>query len=318
MDGFAIFLVIVVLGFVVWNLTRSRRKRAARLKGESSTTAAGAGTSTSRDLYEPDASHHAPVADFHVQGEEAIVVFDVPLSEEDDPVLNELLVDEAIEVVREKRHTLPIDGVTVVVVRAGRGETREVGRRELPAVGELPPPVESMGLSLANIAHDPFAAPFEEETDHSVVYETKTDVPSDELGPIVDELKLPTGLERGLRAIGVDPDQVSAPDLVLALLRMFGYGVTEHTMPGTYMVTKDGLSTYILTVPHKKGEHPELDESTCKRFIAEFASSGADRGLLLTGKYGPFMIHDIEARQPNIRFITRERIQGFIDWMALG
>ncbi|MCZ6518355.1 MAG: hypothetical protein O6853_01040 [Actinobacteria bacterium] len=316
MDGFAIFLVIVVLGFVGWYLTRSRRKQ-ARLREESPTTA-GAGTSIGRDLYEPDASHHAPVADFHVQGEEAIVVFDVPLSEEDDPVLNELLVDEAIEVVREKRHTLPIDGVTVVVVRAGRGESREIGRRELPAVGELPPPVESMGLSLANIAHDPFAAPFEEETDHSVVYETKTDVPSDELGPIMDELKLPTGLERGLRAIGIDPGQVSAPDLVLALLRMFGYGITDQAVPGTYMVIKDGLSTYILTEPHRKGEHPELDESTCKRFIAGFGSSGADRGLLLTGKYGPFMIYDMEARQPNIRFITRERLQGFIDWMALG
>jgi hypothetical protein len=317
MDGFAIFLVIVVLGFVVWNLTRSRRKQ-ARLMEESSTTAAGAGLSTGHDLYEPEASHHAPVADFHVRGEEAIVVFDVPLSEEDDPVLNELLVDEAIEVVREKRHTLPIDGVTVVVARAGRGETREIGRTELPAIGELPPPMENMGLTLINIAHDPFAAPFEEETDHSVVYETKTDVPSDELGPIIEELKLPAGLERGLRAIGVDPESVSAPDLVLALLRMFGYGVTEQAMPGTYMVIKDGLSTYILTEPHRPGEHPELGEPTCKRFIAEFGSSGADRGLLVTAKYSPFMIHDIEARQPNLRFITRERIQGFIDWMALG
>ncbi len=317
MDGFAIFLVIVVLGFVVWNLTRSRRKQ-ARLMEESSTTAAGAGLSTGHDLYEPEASYHAPVADFHVRGEEAIVVFDVPLPEEDDPVLNELLVDEAIEVVREKRHTLPIDGVTVVVARAGRGETREIGRTELPAIGELPPPMENMGLSLVNIAHDPFAAPFEEETDHSVVYETKTDVPSDELGPIMEELKLPAGLERGLRAIGVDPESVSAPDLVLALLRMFGYGVTEQAMPGTYMVIKDGVSTYILTEPHRPGEHPELEESTCKRFIAEFGSSGADRGLLVTAKYSPFMIHDIEARQPDLRFITRERIQGFIDWMALG
>jgi hypothetical protein len=317
MDGFAIFLVIVVLGFVVWNLIRSRRRQ-ARLMEESSTTAAGAGLSTGHDLYEPEASHHAPVADFHVRGEEAIVVFDVPLSEEDDPVLNELLVDEAIEVVREKRHTLPIDGVTVIVARAGHGETREIGRTELPAIGELPPPMENMGLTLINIAHDPFAAPFEEETDHSVVYETKTDVPSDELGPIIEELKLPAGLERGLRAIGVDPESVSAPDLVLALLRMFGYGVTEQAMPGTYMVIKDGLSTYILTEPHRPGEHPELGEPTCKRFIAEFGSSGADRGLLVTAKYSPFMIHDIEARQPNLRFITRERIQGFIDWMALG
>jgi hypothetical protein len=178
--------------------------------------------------------------------------------------------------------------------------------------------MERMGLSLINIAHDPFAAPFEEETDHSVVYETKTDVPSDELGPIIEELTLPAGLERSLRAIGIDPESVSAPDLVLALLRMFGYGVTEQAMPGTYMVIKGGLSTYILTEPHRPGEHPELEESTCKRFVAEFGSSGADRGLLVTAKYSPFMIHDIEARQPNLRFITRERIQGFIDWMALG
>jgi hypothetical protein len=30
------------------------------------------------------------------------------------------------------------------------------------------------------------------------------------------------------------------------------------------------------------------------------------------------MIHEIEANQPKIRFVTRERIQRFIDSMALG
>lgn len=317
MDAFAIVLVIAVLGFVVWNLMRSRKRQAKRME-EAPTTAAGAGLSTGEDLFDADTKHHAPVADFHVQGEEAIVTFDVPLPDEDDTVLNELLVDEAIEVVREKRHTLPIDDVVTVVVMAGRPTAREVGRASLPAAGELPPPVADMGLSFAHIAHDPFAAPFEDHSDHSVMYETKSTVPADELGPIIDELKLPEGLQRGLRAVGVDPEDVSAHDLILTLLRMFGYRVTEQAGQGSYIAIKDGVSTYILTEPHIKGSHPELDEAVINRFIAAYGSSGADRGILLTGKYGPFMVNDVEARQPNVRFITRERVQAFIERMALG
>lgn len=316
MDPVAIIAVVAVLGFVAWYLSRSRKK-AAKLMEEGPTTAVGAGLSTGHDLFDSDTKHHAPVADFHVKGEEAIVTFDVPLADEDDPVLNELLADEAIEVVREKRHSLPIDTVTTVVARAGRHAPREVGRRKLPAAGELPPPVAEAGLSFAHIAHDPFAAPFEEHSDHSVMYETKSDVPADELGPIIEELRLPEGLQRGLRAVGTDPVSISAPDLILALLRMFGYSVTEQA-DGSYMAIKEGLSTYILTEPHEKGSHPELDESVINRFIAGFGSSGADRGLLLSGKYGPFMVNEIEARQPSVRFITRERMQGFIERMALG
>jgi hypothetical protein len=317
MDPFAIVLVVAALGFVVYYLIRSRRKQ-AKLMEEAPHTAAAAGLATSGDLFDSETKHHAPVADFHVQGEEAIVTFDVPLADEDDPVLNDLLVDEAIEVVRAKRHSLPIDDVTVVVVRAGRGTVREIGRTRLPAAGELPPPVAEMGLSLAHIAHDPFAAPFEEHSDHGVLYETKLDVPADELGPIIDELKLPDGLQRGLRAVGVDPDSVDAPDLILALLRMFGYSVTEQAEPSSYMAIKDGLSTYILGVPHVKGGHPELDDSVITRFLGAFGSSGADRGLLISGKYGPFRVNEIETRQPNVRFITRERVQAFIERMALG
>jgi hypothetical protein len=316
MDALAIVLVVAALGFVAWYLSRSR-KRAAKLLEESPKTAAAAGLSTGQDLFDATTKQHAPVVDFHVQGEEAIVTFDVPLPDETDQVLNELLVDEAIEVVREKRHTLPITDVTTVVARAGRPGPLEVGRAQLPAAGELPPPVAEAGLTFAHIAHDPFAAPFEEHSDHSVMYETKSDVPADELGPIINELKLPEGLQRGLRAVGTDPGSVSAPELILALLRMFGYSVTQQA-DETYIATKGGLSTYILTEPHVKGSHPELAEPVIHRFIAGFGSSGADRGLLLSGKYGPFMVNEIEARQPNVRFITRERMQGFIERMALG
>ena len=63
-----------------------------------------------------------PVAEFHIQGSTATVSFDVPLPDGDiDEVLSDSLIREAIEVVREKRHHLPIDDVARVVARGRRG-----------------------------------------------------------------------------------------------------------------------------------------------------------------------------------------------------
>lgn len=312
---FGIFLVIVVLGGVVFMLIRNRRKQ-AQLMTDGPKVAAGTELSTVRDLFDPEVGHHAPVADFHVHGNEARVTFDVPLGDED-PILNDLLVDEAIEVVRQKKHTLPIDDVEHVVVFAGT-PAREVGRTSLPSPGELPPPGPTAGLSFTQIARDPFASPFDEEVDHSIHYQTKSDTPPDELPPLYEELKIPLGLQRGLRTNGVDPEKVDGPDLVLALLKLFGYKVSEQAYEGSYMALKDGLATYLVTDSYKEGDYPELDEAVIRRFLADFGSSGADRGILITDKYSPFIIHEIEGRQPKIRFITRERVQGFIDSMALG
>lgn len=316
MDGLVIILALAVVGYVIWNLFRSRARRLE--KAEAAKTAPAAGLAVSRDILEVESGNRAPVGSFHVHGAEAQVTFDVPLPEEDDPVLNDLLVGEAVEVVREKRHTLPIGEVTQIVVFAGKDQQREIGRAKLPSPGELPPPLAPERLSFTHIARDPFAQPFDKETDESVSIETRADVPADELGPIIDELRIPAGLERGLRATGVDPRELSAHDLVLALLRMFGYSVTEQALPGTYLAVKDGVSTYIRTEPHNPGEHPELEESALRRFVGEFNSSGAQRGILVSGKYCPFMAFEIEKKQPKIRFITRERLQGFIDSMALG
>lgn len=310
-------IVIAIALFVIYNMFRNRRKRMVEAEA-SSNTAAATGLSTTRDLFEAEVGHHAPVESFHVAGHEARVTFDVPLHDEDDPVLFDLLTNEAIEVVREKRHTLPIEDVTEIVVLAGRDPVREIARKGLPSTGELPPPAHELGLSLAHIAHDPFAAPFEEEIDHSVSYQTAVDVPEDELRPLRDELKLPKGLDRGLRALGTDPQQLTGPDLVLALLRMFGYRVSEQAYEGSYMALKGGTSTYIATDAYRPGQHPELEESVIRRFVADFASSGADRGMLISDKYSPFLIHEIETHQPKVRFVTRERIQRFVDSMALG
>lgn len=311
-------LAVGVIGFVVYNLFHKRNQRMKAAEKESK-TAVATGLSINRDLFGPEVGQRAPLESFHVVGEEARVTFDVPLDEEDDPVLADLLLNEGVEIVRQKRHTLPLDDVTQIVVFAGRADVREIGRTKLPAPGELPPPPPTALLSLAHVAHDPFAAPFDDDdVDHSVAYATRADTPEDELPPLRDDLRIPAGLDRGLRALGTDPEALDGPEFVLSLLKMFGYRVTEQAYDGTYLALKDGVSTYIATDGYKPGDYPELEESVIRRFVADFSSSGADRGMLVSDKYSPFMIYEIETHQPKVRFITRERLQRFVDSMALG
>lgn len=311
-----IVLLLAVAAYLLYNAFRTRKQR-MRDAERSSKTAAATGMSVSRDLFGAELGHRAPLESFHVVGDEARVTFAVPLDEEDDEVLFDLLTGEAIEVVRERRHTLPIDDVTTIVVLAGgEGRVREVARHKLPSRGELPPPLPGSGLSLTHIAHDPFAAHFEEEAE--VAYETAARVPADELGPLHEEIRIPKALDRGMRAVGTDPSTLSGPDFVLALLRMFGYSVTEQAYDDSYMAVKDGISTYIVTDAYRKGDYPEVDEGLIRRFLAEFSSSGAERGMLISDRYSPFMVYEVEANQPKVRFVTRERIQRFIDSMAMG
>jgi hypothetical protein len=310
MEGVGLAFIALAVLVVVATSLRRQRKRAASIDLDDKSW-----LRASSSAPEP-AVRTAPVRDFHVQGNEARVSFDVPMPDEDDPILNDLLLDEAVEVVREKRHALPISDVTEIVVFAGRGDVKEVGRTRLPSPGELPPPIESDVFNLTHIAKDPFASQF--EIDHSVSYETSIRVPADELGPIRDEVRVPMGLDRGLRARGVDPDVISGPEFILALLELFGYKVVSQGEPGVYTATKGTTDTFIRTEIYRPGEHPEVDESVIRKFVVEFGTSGAARGMLISDKYGPFMAHDIEDKDRRIRFVTRERTQAFIDSMALG
>lgn len=308
--GIAAFVATAVLVVVAIRL-RAQRKRAASLDLDDKSWL------RPPETQEDPLVRHAPVVDFHVHGSEARVTFDVPLPDADDEVLDELLVDEAVEVVREKRHVLPIDDVTEIVVLAGRGETREVGRAKLPSPGELPPPsVSAEMLSFSHLARDPFVSQF--ESDSVIQVETKIQVPSDDLRPLREEIRVPKGLERGMRAKGVDPESLSGPEFVLAILELFDYKVVSAGEPDTYMATKGTIQTFIRTEIHESGAHPELEERLIRKFIVEFGTSGAQRGILLTDKWGPYMIHEVERNEPRVRFVTRERIQRFIDSMALG
>lgn len=258
----------------------------------------------------------APVSEFHIVGDEARVTFDVPLEDEPDQVLNELLVDEAVETLREKQHHLPISDVSHVVAFAGRGTVREVGRTKLPSPGVLPPPPPVSMLHLGNVARDPFTA--ESSGREAVAYQTKSDAPADELPPIGEDLKVPKGLERGLRATGLDVSTAAGPDIVLGLLRLFGYNVSPTPDPNVHMADKAGETTLVVIDNYVKGDYPEVEESTVRSFAGKFSMSGANRGVFVSEKYAPFMIYALERNEPRIRFITRERLQEFIDSMAIG
>lgn len=306
-----LLLVILALIAVAVLLRRSRRQLEERLgKPE----APGPAVAPVEDL---DVVHPRPrVAALHVVDEEARVTFDVPLPAEEDEVLTELLVSEAIEVVREKQHTLPMAQVSRVVVLAGKGTPRRVGEARLEVPGELPPRLSAPPLlSLATIAADPLEHQFEDHVER--VPTTQAPSAGDVLHPLGGELQLPKAVETGLRAQGIDPATMSAGDLVAGTLRLLGYRVAPGSAPDTFLASKGGTATFIRQDGYETGDYPEVEGEAIRRFVLEFEQSGADRGLYVSEKYAPFEIYERERREPRIRFVTRERLQKMVDALAL-
>jgi hypothetical protein len=256
----------------------------------------------------------APLVSFHVRGEDAEVAFDVPLPDGDvDSVLGEILVREAIEVTREKRHHLPIDGVRRVVALARRGdEWVRVGSVPLDQPGSLPPPLPPVLLHRGG-GFDPFEslADLPQHAPGLAARPTAEDLP-----PLHEEVRLPSAVESGLRTMGIDPSTAGAGDLVLGIMRLTGHHVDERS-PTSFVVERAGETTFLRVVPHRAGEYPELGEDEIRRFAVDFVESKAARGLLVTEKYSPFEIYERERRDPRVRFVTRERLQHFVDALAI-
>ena len=295
-------VAVVAIAAIIWFLVRRSAAAAAP-------PAAGAAP---RTLPAP------PVAEFHVAGDTATVSFDVPLPDgEIDEVLRDLMLHEGMEVVREKRHNLPIEGVTRVTVLGRRaGGWSEVGSVSLETPGELPPPM--MPGAIAGLGGDRSFDPFEQLTDlPSSAPGLAGGTGSDSLGPVGPELRLPAALEAGLRSQGIDPAAADAGDLVVGILRATGSTVTAEDAD-TYLAISAGRRTLIRVVPHREGDHPELNATDIRRFAADFAAAKTDRALLISAKYSPFEIYDRERRDPRARYITRERLQHFVDALALG
>lgn len=259
---------------------------------------------------------NVPVDEFHVGGSDARVYFGVPLPDEGaDEVLRDLLLHEAVEVVREKRHHLPIGDVTRVVAFARLGgEWSQVGTVGLATPGELPPPAAPPPA-----AHHAAPDPLERIADlPRNVPGIESRSATEDLPPIGAELRLPASLEARLRASGLDPGLANAGELVLGIMRSGGYPVEPGRGADTWIATRAGSRVFVRVVAHAPGEHPELTEEQVRAAVVDFVESGSDMGLLVTEKYAPFEIHERERRDPRLRFVTRERLQHFVDSLALG
>lgn len=301
----AVVVAVVVLGAIVFFLSRRSK---SDTPGDTPVAPKGTMSVESGRL-------RPVVAEFHVMSGIARVHFEVPLPPSGaDQVLSELLGREAVEVVREKRHTLPLGDLERVVALGRRGsEWVEVATIGLETPGELPPPMlpELIPHSLHR-EFDPFAGLMDLP---ATAPQAPVRVSGERLEGLT--LRLPSQAQAALRTMGIDPATADGPSTVLALMRAAGYQLSE-TAPGSYRADRAGQATFIRVVGHHPGDYPELDEAEIRKFVIDFGSSGCSRGVLLSEKWAPFEIHERERRDPRVRFVTRERLQAFADALALG
>lgn len=266
-----------------------------------------------------------PVDSFHVRGETASVVFSVPLG--DGPAgahLTDLLAANAIEYVREKvADGLPLEGVHRIAVSAMRdGTPEQLTTVDLPEVGELPE--ASPILARDPDSHDPIAAVAQVVADSSVAAPAAR---SDTLEPVAQIVELSSPTEAHLRAMGVDASSMSLEDLAVGFLRASGYTVdparSSFSMSSVdpdhlFAFSRGSDSGVLAVVPHRGDEYPELDEKLLAEFSIAVAQANPKRAILVTDKFGPYAMYERERRDPRLVFVTRERLQSFVDSFDLG
>lgn len=220
-------------------------------------------------------------------------------------------------VLHEKRaHGLPIDQVTRAEIYGQRGgKPVEVAVLELEEPGEIPElAIPELVPHAAAGGYDPLAHIGEQEFD--IRPGVGGSEPKGGLPPFSDEIELAQSVESQLRAIGVDPHDVSLSDLTLSLLKIGGYSVTPRS-GDSYLAQKAGAISLVVVQEHQAGEHPELSEQAVNAFVIAVAQTNPQRALMVTDKFSPYMVYEKERSDPRCRFITRERLQPFVDSFAL-
>jgi hypothetical protein len=285
-----------------------------------------AGESAGRSAGDRSPLPHRPlpiVTEFHVKGDTASTIFAVPLGDaEAGEHLVDLLCSAAVEYVRDRKSDgLPLDGVLHIEVSAMRGDTPEVlGTVDLPDAGVLPDRDEKV---LVEPSHDPIAAVHDVIADSTVVPQSDS---TTSLESVAQTIQLSGPTDAHLRSIGVDPETMSLEDLVLGLLRLSGYDVhvgrtgmsdVQGGKADVYGLMRDGKSTMLLILSHDDGSHPELDDSVLAKFAIALAQSSDDQAILVTDKYSPYSMYEREKRDPRSTYITRERLQAFVDSFGL-
>ena len=268
------------------------------------------------------------LVDFHVRGDSAEIHYDVPLPEGeiDDHLRNLLCYDASLVLYEKKARGLPIAQLARATVFGRRGDDSvRVGMREFEEPGLIPEIAAPELVPHASIAgYDPLAHLGEQEFEIQPGVADQT--PKEGLGSFLDEIAVAKSVETQLRTAGIDPADVSLTDFALSLLKIGGYEVVlgragVSTVDGgtaeVYAARKAGSETMVVIVPHAPGEHPELSERVVNTFMIEVAQSSPQRALLITDKFSPYIVYEKERSDPRCRFITRERLQAFVDSFAL-
>jgi len=258
--------------------------------------------------------------DFKVEGATAHVYFDTHVPDGGpDAMLTSLMGREAMRVFEGKAGHLPLAKVKHVAAHG-----RQAGQPVLVTTMDVKKPVEMnrldaqtkgdivMAGDVAIAGHDPLGTLHAMELGRGGGYRGG----GDELPPLSEELEIPAKVIEAVAGPGGSVLGMRLEDFITGLLRTTGYGIVEEA-DGTKRAAKGGTTTYLQFVEHVPGSHPELDERAVDAFIMKFMSSHADRGMLFTAKYGPYAIYEKERRNDKVKFMTRERLQAFVDSVAM-
>jgi hypothetical protein len=265
------------------------------------------------------------VTDFHVKGDTASMVFNVPLGEsEAGQHLVDLLSAAGVEHIRELVDDgLPLDGVARISVSAMRnGSPEQIAAVELPEVGTLPSPADMPELH--SVEHDPVAVLAAVVADESV---TSAPTSTGTLESVSSFLELTGPCEARLRAAGVDTSTMSHSELCRGLMRIGGYIIDDAAPQASlssapeaevFSVTRAGQRMRIVVLSHVEGEYPEVDDRVLAELSVLAASPNVDKVMLVTDKFSPYSMYDREKRSDSVVFVTRERLQAFVDSFGLG
>lgn len=259
--------------------------------------------------------------DFKVEGATAHVYFDTHIPAEGaDDVLAGLMGREAMRVFEEKAGHLPLEAVKHVAAHGHQGdETVQVTTVDVKQPVEMDhmdvPSDDDVVLAaeVESLSDDPLAVLHEMEFGRGSGYRGG----SDDLPPLSSELEIPAKVVDAVAGSAGSIAGMSLQDFITGLLRTAGYEVNAAP-DGTGTARKGGVSTYLEFVEHAAGSHPELDDVSVDAFIVKFMSSGAARGMLFTPKFGPYAIYEKERRNDKVKYMTRERLQAFVDSVAMG
>ena len=266
---------------------------------------------------EPDPLVPLPnVEDLSVSGETIRVTFGVPMVE-DDPILTELLNYYALEAVRRARETLPLDGMEgLEVFVSHQGRSKKVGNVAFDEPGRLPEggPVPEI-VKLSTVMEDPLDSDFvAQKSSAAAVVHAEGEM----LAPLGTTLNIPAKAKAALRLQGVDPENMTAGELVRGIMALRGYTISEGPDAYTHHARKGAANVLLKEIPHSPGGYPELSEKEVQRFVMAMVGSPMSRAMLVTEKYGPFSVYELERRDPRLRFVTRERLQKALDALSLG